>query len=283
MIFVSGLDEYYVNNKGDIYDEFRKMAHHHRFEIIGLPVHTSRFDREKLDAYYDRYMKDGNNMYSHENGYDGVGQNVGDKIFPVGMYGMPVLGSTDEELIEEARKWQEWFTEKNWNGVYFWYIMDEPRSDKYELIREKSALLKANGIDMPVFTTTSYKEDLDGAIDIWCAGQGFEVEDMKRHPNDKFWFYNGFAPKTPFIVLEGSGVELRADQWIKARYGVELWFLWESTHWKHNMQGPRAKTYQNVYSYPVTFLINQKMKVNSSCQMVDLNLAMEMVPCFTRA
>jgi hypothetical protein len=258
MVYVSGLEDYYGSYVGDIYDEFRKMAHDHRFEIVGLPVHTGRFDRDKLDRYYDRYMKDGNNFYSHENGYHGVGQNVGDKIFPIGMYGAHIMGRTDEELLEEAAKWQAWFAEKDWDGAYFWYILDEPRSDKYQWIRDRSALLKSHGIDIPVFTTSSYKEELDGAIDIWCAGQGFDVEDMKKHPKDKFWFYNGYAPKTPLILLEGSAVELRANQWLMARYNVELWFLWESTHWKHNMQGPRARTYQNVYSYPVTFLINHE-------------------------
>lgn len=258
MVFISGLDEYYVDYAGNIYDEFRKMAHHHRFELIGLPEHGSRFDREKLDIYYERYMQDGNNIYSPENGYNGVGQNIGDKVFPVGMYGAPVLGNTDSELIEEARKWQNWFAEKDWDGVYFWYIMDEPRSDKYDLIKEKASLLKSNDIDMPIFTTTSYKAELDGYIDIWCAGQGFDIEDMETHPNQKFWFYNGYPPKTPCIILEGSAIELRANQWLKARYGIELWFLWEGTHWKHNMQGPRAHTYQNVYSYPITFLINHE-------------------------
>lgn len=260
MVFVSSINEYYPDYKGDIYDEFRKMAHKHRFEIVGAPEHTMKFDKEKLDNYYDRYLRDGNNIYTRENGYAGPGEGVGDRTFPIGMYGKNVFGETDEEYVAEAKKWDDWFQSKKWNGTHFVYLIDEPREKSYDFIKERVSLLKKNDVKLPIFITTRYKEELDGYVDIWSAGQGtdLEMKKIKEQEGQRFTFYNGYSPRTPMVVLEGDAVEFRVAQWIKLKYNMAFYFYWHGTHWKHNAQGPRKHTYQNVYSYPITFVLVQE-------------------------
>jgi hypothetical protein len=243
-----------------MYDEFRKMAHKHRFEIVGTPEHTMKFDREKIDRYYERYMRDDRNIYTCENGYVGSGDGIGDRIFPIGMYGRNVFGETDEEYVSEARKWDEWFKSKEWNGTHFVYLIDEPREKSYDFIKDRVSLLKKNNINLPIFITTKYKEALDGYVDIWSAGQGTDLvkKSEKEKEGQRFTFYNGYSPRTPMVVLEGDAVEFRAAQWMKLKYNMAFYFYWHGTHWKHNTQGPRGNTHQNVYSYPITFVLVQE-------------------------
>ncbi len=262
MVFVSNLDEYYPGFNGDVLDEFRKMAHSHRFELVGAPEHTMKFDREKLDRFYERYLRDGDNFYTSRNGYQGSGEGVGDRLFPIGMYGMNVFGESDEEYVSEARKWSRWFESLDWKGTAFIYLIDEPREKHYDFIKDRVSLLRRNNINLPIFITTSYKEALDGYVDIWSAGQGTDLvkKAEKEKEGQKFTFYNGYAPRTPMVVLEGDAVDFRVNQWIKMKYDMAFYFYWHGTHWRHNRQGPRGHSYQNVYGYPITFVLVQKQQ-----------------------
>ncbi|WP_158082104.1 glycoside hydrolase domain-containing protein [Paenibacillus ferrarius] len=44
------------------------------------------------------------------------------------------------------------------------------------------------------------------------------------------------------------------NSWIKWKHKMDLYFVWHGTHWRHNHQGPRSRTNQNVFGYPVTFM-----------------------------
>lgn len=262
MVFVSSLNDYYPDYKGDILDEFRKMAHSHRFELVGVPEHTMKFDKEKLDRFYERYLRDGDNFYTAKNGYQGSGEGIGDRLFPIGMYGRNVFGESDEEYVSEAKKWNQWFESLDWKGTPFVYLIDEPRERHYDFIKERVGLLRRNNIKLPIFITTSYKEALDGYVDIWSAGQGTDLarKAEKEKEGQRFTFYNGYPPRTPMVGLEGNAVDFRVNQWIKMKYDMAFYFYWHGTHWKHNMQGPRKHTYQNVYAYPITFVLVQKQQ-----------------------
>jgi hypothetical protein len=255
MVVVGGLERYYPHMKETIYDEFRKMARAHGFDCVGSPAHRMKFDAEYLDKYYERYMKDGATLFTDESGYHGWGLGRGERIFPVGLYGARIMGETDEELVAEARKWDNWFKSKKWDGTHFWYIIDEPsREEQFNFVKHRAGLLKENGIGLPVFTTTRYREALDAYIDHFSSGHGVNLDDRAAHPDKAFSFYNGYAPRTPMVIMDGNAVEFRANQWLKERYDVDLYFYWESTHWTHNMQGPRRNTAQNVWKDPIHFI-----------------------------
>jgi len=85
MIFAGDLKDYYPENTLAVRDEFRKMARAHGFDLVGTQAHSNPFDRESLDAYYDKYMRDGDNLFTPKHGYDGWGMGRGERIFPIGM------------------------------------------------------------------------------------------------------------------------------------------------------------------------------------------------------
>ncbi|HEX6972546.1 MAG TPA: glycoside hydrolase domain-containing protein, partial [Limnochordia bacterium] len=158
-----------------------------------------------------------------------------------------------------ADRWVSWFDALDWPGQYFLYLIDEPRPDKFPWIREQAAILKGHagpGAHLPIFTTRNWTPELAGAIDIWCAGTGLDVaaKAERERLGERFWFYNGYRPAAGSVILEADAVDLRVNAWIKWRYRIDTWFLWEGTHWRHNHQGPRAHWHQNVFGYPVTFV-----------------------------
>ena len=255
MIYVGGVKDYYPNNSESIRDEFRKMARAHGFDIVGSQAHSKMFDREFLDGYYDKYMRDGDNLFTPKYGYDSWGMGRGERIFPIGMYGGPILGEGEEQTTAEAQKWENWFKEKSWKGMYYWYICDEPKENQYAAVREKSGWLKKRGITLPVFTTSWFKPELEGYIDHWSSGHGVNIKDRNSRPEDNFSFYNGYSPAAPMVNIDGSALEFRVNQWLKERYDVDLYFYWEGTHWQHNHSGPRRHTHLNIWQDPITFII----------------------------
>jgi len=109
---------------------------------------------------------------------------------------------------------------------------------------------------MPVHLTREYTEELKDAIDIWDAYDGVELDrlaELKKRGKD-YWFYNGNRPRYGSFILEGSAVDMRVNGWIKYLFGIDTWFVWQSTHWRHNSQGPKAHLYQRVFNEPLTFI-----------------------------
>jgi hypothetical protein len=51
------------------------------------------------------------------------------------------------------------------------------------------------------------------------------------------WAYNGQRPSAGPLMLDVPAVDLRANAWIAARYGIERWFYWESTYWYDDNRG----------------------------------------------
>jgi hypothetical protein len=233
------------------------MAHRHRFDLIGSDVHDQPFDKEALERYAP-YL---NGMfYTPENGYEGPGAGVGERIFPIGMYGSPVLGETEQEMQREADKWMGWFEEQEWKGQCFLYLIDEPLPDKFEWINSRSQAIKSSagpGKNLPVLTTRPYTEGIEDAIDIWCGSIINAKEKLGADEQGKpTWFYNGYRPSSGAVILEAAAIDLRVNGgWLKWRYDLDNYFLWHSTHWKHNHQGPRGRWHQNVYGHPVTFVL----------------------------
>ena len=241
--------------------EIRRMikfeAKRHRIELVGgFEAHQSAYD-EAILADYRPYL-DGS-AYMPASGYHGPGEGVGEKLFPVGMYGAEVLGTTREKMREESDKWVMWF-ERNAPGVnYFKYMIDEPGPAQYDFINEQVGWIKSNpgpGKKMKIQVTTGYVEDLKDAVDIWNAYDGVELgrmEDLKNEGKD-YWFYNGNRPRYGTGILEGTAVDLRVNGWIKYLFGIDTWFVWHSTHWTHNFQGPKGRLKQRVFNEPLTFM-----------------------------
>lgn len=258
MVYTSDVSAYFPTLDKPA-DALRKMAHRHRFNLVGADVHNSAFDAEAMERYMP-YLN--GSFYQPEQGYEGPGQGVGEQIFPIGMYGSPVLGESPEQMQNEADRWVDWFEQlrqrDGWQGVYFLYLIDEPRPDKFPWIEEQCAAIKSSsgsGRDLPILTTRAYAPQLEKAIDIWCSATVRPEELAAAERNGQpTWFYNGYRPSHGSVILEAEAVDFRVNSWVKWKHRIDLYFLWHGTHWRHNHQGPRGRTNQNVFGYPVTFM-----------------------------
>ena len=257
-LFSGNIGEYFPGmSKKNIDNMIKFEAHRHRVNMSGgFKVNNSAFNPETL-LNYKGYL-DGS-AFTPATGYYGPGEGSGEKIFPIGMYGSNVLGNTKEEVQKQSDLWVDWFN-KNAPGItYFWYIIDEPNKDVFPWIRERSGWLKSNpgiGKSLPVFTTSHYQEALSDNIDIWAAFDGVDLDKLKdvREKGGDYWFYNGNRPRIGSVILEGSAVDFRVNSWILYKYGINEWFIWETTHWQHNSQGPKATLHQNIFVNPLTFI-----------------------------
>ncbi len=262
-VFSSDVYSYFPNlSRKQVDDMIKFEGHRHRVDMAGgFQVNDSFFKEENMNDY--KPFLDGT-AFTPANGYRGNGEGIGEKIFPIGMYGSKVMGNTKNDVWQQADLWVNWF-QKNAPGVtYFWYIIDEPAETMYPWVKERAAWLKSDpraGKSLPIFTTRSYQPALSDAIDIWAAYDGVELSDLPaaRKNGGDYWFYNGNRPRDGSIILEGAAVDFRVDSWIMYKYGIKTWFMWQSTNWQHNGQGPKKHLHQNIFEDPLTF-INDDME-----------------------
>ena len=260
-VYNSGMEALSVYFPGLNTKEIRRLikneGHRHRVDLVGgFEAHQSVYDEDVLEDY--KPFLDGS-AYTPVNGYHGPGQSVGENLFPVGMYGGRNLGNTKEKMREESDKWVLWFEKNAPDVTYFKYMIDEPGPAQYDYINEQAEWIKTNpgpGKRLKLQVTTGYVEDLKDAIDIWDAYNGVKLdmlEDLKKEGKD-YWFYNGNRPRYGTGILEGTAVDLRVNGWIKYLFDINTWFVWHSTHWTHNSQGPKGRLQQRVFNEPLTFI-----------------------------
>ncbi len=242
-------------------DEMLKFeGHRHRIEVTGgFEVNGRPFSEEKMEEYKSYLNGD---AFTPSAGYHGPGQGIGEKLFPIGMYGSPVLGDNKAQIQQQSDLWVTWFTKNAPAVTYFWYMTDEPGRNKYPWIRERARWVKENpgpGRSLPTFTTTGFNSDLSGAIDIWAAFNGVDLKVLSeiRMKGGDHWFYNGNRPRYGSVILEGAAVDLRVNSWILYKYDIHTHFIWHGTHWDHNGQGPKKNLHQNIFNNPLTFINDQ--------------------------
>lgn len=259
-VFNSDISPYFPGvPESDLERMLKHEAHRHRIDLVGgFKANTSRFSQENMAAY--KPYLDGS-AFTRNAGYYGPGQGEPEHLFPVGMYGAIThsVMTTREKVWKEADLWVDWFEANAPKVRYFWYIVDEPGEGLFPWIKERCDWVHSNpgpGKRLPVFTTTEYKPELDGYIDLWAGYHGVDLEklpELKKQGKDH-WFYNGARPHYGAEILEAEAVDFRMNAWVKYIYSVNVWFLWESTHWMHNTQGPRGQMHQRVFTDPITFI-----------------------------
>lgn len=232
-------------------------AKRHRVDMTGgFRANRSSFDEGLLDDYL-LYLN--GKAYTAGKGYRGPGQGVGEYLFPIGMYGANVLGHSAKEVQSQSDLWVDWFAKNAPEVKYFLYLIDEPRPEAYDWIKERAGWIKSHdgpGSRLPVFTTTGFNDTLDDYIDYWAAYDGVDLgkQDYVEGKGGEHWFYNGNRPRYGSIMLEGAAVDLRVNSWIMYKYDVPVHFIWHGTHWRHNHQGPKGHLHQNIYRRSITFM-----------------------------
>ena len=63
----------------------------------------------------------------------------------------------------------------------------------------------------------------------------------------------GLVERVVDELLDMEAVDLRMIGWAKFIYGLDTWFYWHGTQWRHNFQFIKSRLHQRVFTDPVTF------------------------------
>jgi len=248
MVYYEGLqtDLYQGRNLDAVYHRF---AHRQRIELVNA------YDEQSALKARGRLRGDD---FTPAQGYEGPGENVGNKIIPASFYGP---GDGYDERASAWRKTDAWmnFLRRTFpDAITFLYMPDEPRAADYARIRKLAGNVHSNpgpGKQLPIFVTKGYVKELDGAIDIWCSGpQAFDVRRAleERARGHDYWVYNGGRPFGGAIVIDAPATDARATIWGCFKHGIRVYFYWHGNHWQHNRQ-KQGERIQNVWANPITF------------------------------
>lgn len=246
---------YYESSQPEMYQgrnldtEYHRFAHRQRVEL----VHA--YDVETARAAMNRFRGDD---FTRARGYEGPGENVGNRIIPASFYGP---GSDYDERQSAWKRSDEWmsFLEKVLpDHITFLYMPDEPGPSEYERIWRIAKNVHANsgpGKRLPIFVTKQYTKELDGAIDIWDSGpQGYDINraEKERASGRDHWIYNGGRPHGGAVVIDSPATDPRAIMWACFKHEINVYFYWHGVHWRHNSQ-KQGERRQNVWANPITF------------------------------
>jgi len=183
---------------------------------------------------------------------------VGNTLFSVNTYRV-AFPDSEEGYRRESDRWVRWFEENAPQVEHFLYLVDEPRREMNEWIKERARWIHENpgpGRRLPVFVTVAPREPLVGAVDIWCMVTPHyrpEAAEAAKARGERVWFYAGNRPQTPADMIDEYGVAFRLKPWIAHKHGIARWFTWESTHWFPNDNENPRDVPKNVFVNPVTF------------------------------
>jgi len=233
----------------DLDAEYHRFAHRQRIELV------QAYDQATAQVAHGRF--DGAD-FSQSHGYEGPGQNVGNKLIPRTFYGPGKAFDDRSRAWREADAWINFLSKNFPNAITFLYLPDEPGRSQYSYIRQLAENIHSNpgpGKALPTFVTKHYVKDLDGSIDIWDTGPlGYDIKraDEERTRGRKYWIYNGGRPAAGAIVIDSPATDPRATIWACFKHGVDNYFYWHGVHWQHNRQKVGERK-QNVWVNPITF------------------------------
>jgi Na+/proline symporter len=246
---------YYESSQPELYHgrnldpAYHRSAHRHRVELVNA------YDQAALVAHRGRF--DGSD-FTAAHGYEGPGQNVGNRLAPVSFYG-PGEGWDDRASAwKKSDAWMTFLTERLPGVRTFLYMPDEPAASEFSRILNLAANVHSNpgpGRALPIFVTKHWVQSLAGGIDIWCAGpQHFDLARVasERARGRSYWTYNGGRPNGPALVIDAPATEARAMIWGAFKHGIDVYFYWHGVHWLHNRQ-KQGERRQNVWVNPITF------------------------------
>ena len=233
----------------DLDAAYHRFAHRQRIELV------QAYDKAAVEAARTRF--DGTD-FSRDRGYEGPGENVGNRIIPRTFYGPGKMFDERASAWREADNWITFLREKFPSAITFLYLPDEPGRSEYNYIRQLADNIHSNpgpGKALATFVTKHYVKELDGAIDIWDTGPlGYDIKRAaeERERGHRYWIYNSGRPAAGAIVIDAPATDPRATIWACFKHGVDNYFYWHGVHWQHNRQKVGERK-QNVWANPITF------------------------------
>lgn len=233
----------------DLDAEYHRFAHRQRIELV------HGYDINKVKTVKGLFSgKD----FTRAKGYEGPGENVGNRIIPRTFYGPGKEFDDRASAWRQADSWMTFLRQNFPKAITFLYLPDEPGRSEYKYIRQLADNIHSNpgpGKTLPTFVTKHYVKELDGAIDIWDTGPlGYEIKraNEERARGRRYWIYNGGRPAAGAIVIDAPATDARASIWACFKHRVDNYFYWHGVHWQHNRQKVGERR-QNIWSNPITF------------------------------
>jgi hypothetical protein len=246
---------YYEPEQPELYqgrnldEAYHRFAHRNRIEL----VHA--YDEARVQAAIGRFT---GTAFTREQGYEGPGEGVGNRIVPATFYGPGTAFDERQSAWRRADAWISFLDRVLPSAITFLYMPDEPPPAEYPRIRAIADNVHSNpgpGRRLKVFATKEYVPELDGAIDIWCAAP--QLYDLARAKSERargreYWTYNGSRPYLGVVAMEAPAADPRSIMWASFKEGIPTFFEWHSVHWRHNAQ-KQGERNQNVWGNPITF------------------------------
>ena len=246
---------YYEGSQPELYqglnldDAYHRFAHRNRVEFVNA------YDQAAALAAQGRF--DGS-TFTAATGYEGPGEATGNIILPATFYGPGTAFDTQASAWSTSDPWMTFLAGFLPQAITFVYLPDEPSASQYPYILSVSSNIRSDpgiGKNLPLFVTSQWVAELDGAIDIWCAAPSEYVIGTaiaERAKGHRYWTYNGGRPFAPAIVIDSPATDPRAMIWACFKHGIETYFYWHTDQWLHNSQKPTNRL-QNVWGNPITF------------------------------
>lgn len=215
--------------------ELRQLMHAHH-----LSTFRELHDAREMDLD-DRALS--GELYTPGQGYVGPGEGKGEGVFAIGAYGGLRAPSPSSLAVAEAFASRLRGAGRMQDTQIFVYAVDEDCKSSWPA--EWRALFAGSDAmhDVRVGATcgddpTAQKADL-----VMMTAPDYEPGRARaaKAAGKWVWAYNGQRPYAGPMMLDVPAVDLRANAWIAARYGVDRWFYWESMYWFDDNRGGRGK------------------------------------------
>lgn len=148
----------------------------------------------------------------------------------------------------------------------FVYFVDEPPQAEASKIAENLKIIRAWAPDLDFLVTTPYRQEWDGAVNLWClnlilwdqpSGKGPQFyQARKKEKNESFWFYVGCnshgcqgeeAIENPDMIMDRSSAYHRVFPWMALRYEAEGILYYDSVYgYSH---GSSASPWADAFSF----------------------------------
>ncbi|KPL12270.1 MAG: hypothetical protein AMS26_18335 [Bacteroides sp. SM23_62] len=252
--FENGNPILYMGSSFDNDPGFHRFAHLHRVEFVDAYNTSSASDN--MDRFSGK-------AFTPEKGYEGPGENTGNKIIPRTFYGTPNEWLNQATARNLSDEWMEFINENIPDAITFLYMPDEPGPSEFPFIKGVADNIHSNpgpGKDLKILVTHGYTSELEGYIDIWATTPGqLDKERIKieKSKGNQMWFYNGGRPYVGAIINDAPATDTRMIAWAAFKENIGTYFYWHVCHWNHNWQfgpGPDSPLRkQNVWQNTITF------------------------------
>ena len=246
---------YYEPDQPELYQgrnldpAYHRFAHRHRIELV------HGYDEAKVKAHPGRF--DGAD-FTPAAGYEGPGQEVGNRIVPRSFYGPGREFREKEVAWPAADAWMSFLNKTLPGARTFLYLPDEPYPPQYAEVKGYAERVRSNpgpGGKLPLFLTKRIIPEFQGLIDIWSIPpQALDLRAVaeERAKGRSISFYNSGRPQGPALIIDAPATEARVVAWAAFKHGIDLYFFWHGDHWRHNSQ-KQGERNQDVWGNPITF------------------------------